>query len=301
MKLLRKLSIEDLLFQGIVYMCILRSPADSDAFQSGRCAEHNGRPESPIIVSYGISNEGAEVVIESGTLVKDVIEKGVLNKQVTFDDPLNAGKIRIIITNEGGTQNLSGAQFEIYAKDGDYTINSVTVNASVNGDANEKAGAVIYVQKSPEEKEAGTWTELKNFEDISTDHTVDFDGQVVGVKVVYTNTLEYFTSGEIVLNVTFANRSETSTENDHEVRRIINQADISWADTYKDRDGNEQERNYNLSSNEVMAEIPTYEAQLPGTNTGDNTAVMPYIILGAVGAGGCIAPGIAYRRKRKVF
>ena len=187
---------------------------------------------------YGISNEGAEVVIESGTLVKD---------------------------------------------------------------ANEKAGAVIYVQKSPEEKEAGTWTELKNFEDISTDHTVDFDGQVVGVKVVYTNTLEYFTSGEIVLNVTFANRSETSTENDHEVRRIINQADISWADTYKDRDGNEQERNYNLSSNEVMAEIPTYEAQLPGTNTGDNTAVMPYIILGAVGAGGCIAPGIAYRRKRKVF
>ncbi|OUN35242.1 hypothetical protein [Lachnoclostridium sp. An76] len=86
---------------------------------------------------------------------------------------------------------------------------------------------MIYVQKSPEEKEAGTWTELKNFEDISTDHTVDFDGQVVGVKVVYANTLEYFTSGEIVLNVTFANRSETSTENDHEVRRIINQADIS--------------------------------------------------------------------------
>ena len=31
--------------------CILRSPADSDAFQSGRCAEHNGRPETPIIVS----------------------------------------------------------------------------------------------------------------------------------------------------------------------------------------------------------------------------------------------------------
>ena len=55
------------------------------------------------------------------------------------------------------------------------------------------------------------------------------------------------------------------------------------------------------SRKKVMAEIPTYEAQLPGTNTGDNTAVMPYIILGAVGAGGCIAPGIAYRRKRKVL
>lgn len=35
----------------ILPQCILRSPADSDAFQSGRCAEHNGRPETPIIVS----------------------------------------------------------------------------------------------------------------------------------------------------------------------------------------------------------------------------------------------------------
>lgn len=31
--------------------CILRSPADSDALQSGRCAGHNGRPETSIIVS----------------------------------------------------------------------------------------------------------------------------------------------------------------------------------------------------------------------------------------------------------
>ena len=36
---------------GYLKVCILRSPADSDAIQSGRCAEHNGRPESPIIVS----------------------------------------------------------------------------------------------------------------------------------------------------------------------------------------------------------------------------------------------------------
>lgn len=27
-------------------ICILQSPADSDAFQSGRCAKHNGRPET---------------------------------------------------------------------------------------------------------------------------------------------------------------------------------------------------------------------------------------------------------------
>ena len=30
----------------IVNYCILQSPADSDAFQSGRCAKHNGRPET---------------------------------------------------------------------------------------------------------------------------------------------------------------------------------------------------------------------------------------------------------------
>ena len=30
----------------VSYMCILQSPADSDAFQSGRCAKHNGRPET---------------------------------------------------------------------------------------------------------------------------------------------------------------------------------------------------------------------------------------------------------------
>lgn len=34
------------LFEGMVYNCILQSPADSDAFQSGRCAKHNGRPET---------------------------------------------------------------------------------------------------------------------------------------------------------------------------------------------------------------------------------------------------------------
>ena len=38
-------------FQDLYGYCILRSPADFDAFQSGRCAEHNGRPETPIIVS----------------------------------------------------------------------------------------------------------------------------------------------------------------------------------------------------------------------------------------------------------
>ena len=32
-------------------MCILRSLADSDAFQSGRCAAHNGRPETLAIIN----------------------------------------------------------------------------------------------------------------------------------------------------------------------------------------------------------------------------------------------------------
>ena len=38
-------------FLNKLFTCILRSSADSDAFQGGRCAEHNGRPETPIIVS----------------------------------------------------------------------------------------------------------------------------------------------------------------------------------------------------------------------------------------------------------
>ena len=35
----------------IITMCILRSLADSDAFQSGRCAAHNGRPETLAIIN----------------------------------------------------------------------------------------------------------------------------------------------------------------------------------------------------------------------------------------------------------
>ena len=34
-----------------IYVCILRSLADSDAFQSGRCAAHNGRPETLAIIN----------------------------------------------------------------------------------------------------------------------------------------------------------------------------------------------------------------------------------------------------------
>lgn len=34
-----------------IFACILRSLADSDAFQSGRCAAHNGRPETLAIIN----------------------------------------------------------------------------------------------------------------------------------------------------------------------------------------------------------------------------------------------------------
>lgn len=36
---------------ALLGVCILRSLADSDAFQSGRCAEHNGRPETLAIIN----------------------------------------------------------------------------------------------------------------------------------------------------------------------------------------------------------------------------------------------------------
>ena len=38
-------------YTGLASSCILRSLADSDAFQSGRCAEHNGRPETLAIIN----------------------------------------------------------------------------------------------------------------------------------------------------------------------------------------------------------------------------------------------------------
>ena len=38
-------------FYNWVSRCILRSLADSDAFQSGRRAEHNGRPETLAIIN----------------------------------------------------------------------------------------------------------------------------------------------------------------------------------------------------------------------------------------------------------
>mgnify|MGYP000075617666 CR=1 FL=1 len=37
--------------KGETLKCILRSPADTDAFQSGRCAEHKGRPETLAIIN----------------------------------------------------------------------------------------------------------------------------------------------------------------------------------------------------------------------------------------------------------
>lgn len=149
--------------------------------------------------------------------------------------------------------------------DKDYTINSLTVNTSVNTKAmDQKVGADIYVQHTMAEKASGTWTHLTTFQDLGTPQTVSFDSQkVVGVKVVYTNTLEYFRSEGIILNVTFANRGEWSTEGDHEVRRINNTADITWKDTYLDGAGQEQVRERNNNSNKVEALIPSFTLEIP--------------------------------------
>ncbi len=67
---------------------------------------------------YAISPEVKSVTIDAGALIADV-QAGELDQTVTFDDPSNAGKIRILKTNEDGTVKLSGATFEIYAKDGE--------------------------------------------------------------------------------------------------------------------------------------------------------------------------------------
>lgn len=46
MSTLRKCSYNIVRLLQMKDQCILQSPADSDAFQSGRCAKHNGRPET---------------------------------------------------------------------------------------------------------------------------------------------------------------------------------------------------------------------------------------------------------------
>ena len=149
--------------------------------------------------------------------------------------------------------------------DKDYTINSLTVNPSANTKAaGQKVGAEIYIQSSMAEKSAGAWTHLTTLSDISTVQTVNFGGQkVVGVKVVYTNTLEYFTSDGLILSITFANRGEWSTDTDHEVRRINNIADITWKDTYLDAAGQEKVRARNNNSNKVEAYIPSFTLKIP--------------------------------------
>ena len=43
---LRKSELDLLIFGIWFLICILRSPADSDAFRSGRYAEHNGHPKT---------------------------------------------------------------------------------------------------------------------------------------------------------------------------------------------------------------------------------------------------------------
>lgn len=182
-------------------------------------------------------------------------EKPVRNLTVTDNDITLQWLEQV---NDGSTEYRN-----LDAKDGDYIINSVTVKASANADTNEAVGATVYVQNTLEEKADGEWTELITLTDISQDQTVKFDTAVVGVQVVYTNTLEGFTSDGLILNVTFPSRAEISTADDHEIRRVINQASISWSDTYLDNAGVEREQNYAFDSNEVMAEIPTYESKLP--------------------------------------
>lgn len=149
-------------------------------------------------------------------------------------------------------------------KDGDYTINSVTVKASVNGDTNEKVTASVYAQYTMEQKASGTWHLVQVLEDVSTDQTLLFNQAVIGVKVVYGNTLEGFSSDGLILNVTFANRGTWSTADDPEVRQITNNAQVSWKDVYLDENGQIQRTDiYDLNSNTVTAQIPSYESKIP--------------------------------------
>ncbi len=234
----------------------------------------------------------------SGGIHKQIREAGDGDNETTFsDDPVTAdasllssaytlefkvdgyadGKNEKPVKELTVTDNRIGLEYiesvnsgsEVYkdltVTDRDYTINSLTVNPSANTENTaEKPGAEIYIQSSMAEKAAGTWTHLKTFSDVSETQNISFDGRkVVGVKVVYTNTLEKFSSDGLVLNITFANRGEWSTETDHEVRRINNTADITWKDTYLDAAGQEKTRERNNNSNTVLANIPSFTMKIP--------------------------------------
>lgn len=211
--------------------------------------------DGPVTAAESLLNSEYHVEFKLDGYADGTNEKPVKDLTVT-DNSIGLQYIEKI--NDGAE-----AYRDLTAADRDYSINSVTVNASANGDIREKAGAVIYAQYSMDEKTAGIWNEVKTLADISENQTVQFDRPVVGVKVEYTNVLEKFESDGILLNVTFANRGEWSTENDPEVRRVNNTASITWKDTYLDAAGQEQTREYSLNSNQVIADIPSFVNKIP--------------------------------------
>ncbi|MFV0364415.1 MAG: SpaA isopeptide-forming pilin-related protein [Suipraeoptans sp.] len=172
--------------------------------------------------------------------------------------------------NESGEENI----IPFSATNVDYYFKNITILRAVNVDADTeepKISAEVHVKYKGDTGYTlvNTGTQLN---DLSTgNQTVQLDnaGTVIGVKVVYKNVAEGFTTDGVVFNVVFPQR-DWSTADDKEVRVIKNNASIYFKEDKVDESGNVigSGNITSLDSNTVVSYIPSYNSTLPQVSLG---------------------------------
>jgi uncharacterized surface anchored protein len=231
----------------------------------------------------GTSTWSDSATAEKSLLVSDYTAEFLVNQYGNGKNDIGASKFTVTDNNIVLEKKSSGQdKYEAIANtENDYKINSVTLNAATNGKATDKVTAVMYIQKTLQDKKNNTWYQYKTISDLTSQQTIAFSpGQnlavgekVIGVKVEYGNVGPAFKSDGMVLNVTFLNRSEWSTVNDSEVRRIVNKAGLEWTSKKTDESGNATGDSASVISNPVYVTLPLYKESLPEvsiTNTIQN-------------------------------
>lgn len=221
----------------------------------------------------GTSVWTGDAVSEKSLLESDYTAEFLVNGYADGRNDIGASKFTvtdhdIVMEKKSGEQ---GKYEAITATEKDYRINSVTLLPTKNGQDTEKVTAVVYIQKTLQDKANNTWYQYKKVLDVSTEQSVIFSSsqvlaegeKVVGVKVEYGNVGPGFTSEGLVLNVTFLNRSEWSAIEDSEVRRIVNRADLEWTSKKADESGQSAGDSAALKSNPVYITLPLYKESLP--------------------------------------
>lgn len=145
----------------------------------------------------------------------------------------------------------------------DYRITSLEVLPSANGDRTQTVGANVYIQRTLADKASDSWYLYQEIPDAGTAQTVNFTGSVIGVRVEYQNVQKQFQSEGLILQATFLDRSGWSTETDHEIREIVNVANVEWTDRRLDENGNLAAQKANANSSQVKLYIPKYSSHVP--------------------------------------